>query len=117
MGKIQRAIWLSYDLGIGGDYPGLYKWLDNHNAIECGNSVAFFRYEIENNELAHLTEMLSEELRKAINLRAGDRLYIIHKESAASGQIIKGTFICGRRKSNPWEGYGDNESIPDEDGE
>ena len=35
MGKtISKAIWLSFDLGIGGDYPGLYKWLDNHKAIE-----------------------------------------------------------------------------------
>ena len=43
MGKvIRKAIWLSFDLGVAGDYPGLYKWLDEHDAVECGDSVAFF---------------------------------------------------------------------------
>lgn len=46
--KISRArqtpIWLSYDLGKDGDYTNLYRWLNGYNAIECGNSNAFFYY-------------------------------------------------------------------------
>ena len=26
--------------GVGGDYEGLYSWLDDHDAKECGDSVA-----------------------------------------------------------------------------
>lgn len=29
-------MWLGYDLGVKGDYPGLYAILDDHDAIECG---------------------------------------------------------------------------------
>ena len=41
MGKF---IWLSYDLGIRGDYESLYSWLDDHEAKECGDSVAFLSF-------------------------------------------------------------------------
>ena len=34
------TFWLSYDLGVGGDYPGLYQWLDDHQAVVCGNNMA-----------------------------------------------------------------------------
>ena len=47
---MQRKYWLSYDLGVGGDYKGLYQWLDDHNAESCGSSVAFFTYEIPNEQ-------------------------------------------------------------------
>lgn len=117
MSTIEKAIWLSYDLGIGGDYPGLYKWLDNHKAIECGNSVAFFSYKIANNKLNQLPEVVYNDIIKNVNLRAGDRLYIIRREVEESSTLIKGSFIFGRRKSNPWDGYGDVSSVGSEDGQ
>lgn len=117
MAKVKKAVWLSYDLGIGGDFPGLYKWLDNHEAVECGNSIAFFFYSIDKAKTSNLVDVLEDELKKAINLRAGDRLYIIRREEQGSKVNVKGTFICGKRKSNPWEGYGDNDSISEEGGE
>ena len=40
---MEKAIWLSYDLGIQGDYESLYQWLDSQGAIERGDSVAFFK--------------------------------------------------------------------------
>jgi len=43
---MKKAVWISYDLGIKGDYQGLYSWLDDHDAIECGNSVAFIQFEV-----------------------------------------------------------------------
>ncbi len=33
---MRRAIWISYDFGVRGDYEGFYTWLDLHDAIECG---------------------------------------------------------------------------------
>jgi hypothetical protein len=34
--------WLSFDLGLQGDYDNLYAWLDKQGAQECGDSVATF---------------------------------------------------------------------------
>ena len=39
---VKKIFWLSYDLGIKGDYTGLYTFLDSVDAKECGDSVAFF---------------------------------------------------------------------------
>lgn len=117
MSKVKKAIWLSYDLGIGGDYPGLYKWLDNHKAVECGNSVAFFEYLIETKELDNLLKVLKDDISATVALRSGDRLYVVYRKSDGSKCSVKGNFIFGRRKSNPWEGYGDSEPQSGEDGE
>ena len=32
----RSTIWISYDLGVRGDYENLYSWLDTHGAKECG---------------------------------------------------------------------------------
>lgn len=111
--KIKKAVWLSYDLGIGGDYPGLYKWLDNHNAIECGNSVAFFYYMIDNETAKNLPQIVYDDLNSNVDLRSGDRLYVIWRDM----EKVKGIFMYGRRRGNPWKGYGDIESSENEEGE
>lgn len=117
MSKVKKVIWLSYDLGIGGDYPGLYKWLDNHKAVECGSSVAFFEYLVEEGQLDNLLSLLMVDIGSAIDLRSGDRLYVVYRKSGGSKCSVNGRFIYGRRKSNPWEGYGDSEPQGGEDGE
>ena len=46
----KARFWLSYDLGINGDYDGLYRWLDRQGAKECGSSMAYisnYEYEIK----------------------------------------------------------------------
>ena len=35
-----RRYWISFDLGLQGDYDALYAWLDKHEAKECGENVA-----------------------------------------------------------------------------
>ena len=46
------TIWISYDLGVSGDYEGMYEWLDDHSATECGSSVAFVKqYEHDGDDL------------------------------------------------------------------
>jgi hypothetical protein len=38
---MKSAIWLTFDLGVRGDYETLYTWLDQRLAKECGDNVAF----------------------------------------------------------------------------
>ena len=99
---MKTGIWISYDLGIKGDYPSLYQWLDEHKAIECGNSVAFLRYEFK----VDLLKELKEDLESKVNFSNGDRVYIIYLNK--EDNKMKGTFIRGGRKSSPWTGYAPN---------
>lgn len=108
---MNKAIWLSYDLGVKGDYEGLYAWLDDHGAIECGENVAFLRFELRNEE--NLAEELKENLSKNINFSKKDRIYIIWEIE----RRIKGKFILGKRKSSPWVGFGSVETEEEEEEE
>jgi len=97
-----QSIWLSYDLGIKGDYPGLYKWLDTLKAKECGNSVAYFKYSY-NSDLA---DELRKDLEENIDFSNGDRIYIIFTRINDKGKSSTvGKFIINNRKGSPWEGY------------
>ncbi|MCK9423465.1 MAG: hypothetical protein M0Q38_12795 [Bacteroidales bacterium] len=98
---MKKSVWISYDLGIKGDYPGLYRWLDSHKAKECGNNVAFLSYEYKSD----LIEEIKVDLKKAIEFKNGDRIYIVYNELKESKQHSLGLFIIGNRKSSPWVGY------------
>lgn len=111
MAKKRKTYWLSYDLGVGGDYDHLYQWLDDHNAKPCGNSVAYFNYEYDDDK--NPDEILEEELNAKINLLPGNKLYIIRKKEDNSK--ITGSFIYGKRGATPWEGYG--KSVSEEEDE
>lgn len=93
------AIWLSYDLGINGDYDGLYKWLAEREAKECGDSFAFLpRYEYHGDVLAALRTDLS----KAVELGKRARVYVI---ATKPNGHPKGSFLFGGRRLAPWHGY------------
>ena len=96
-----KAVWISYDLGISGDYQGLYRWLANHGAIECGDSMAFFKYSVDDDE--SLVDSLMEDLRSNVVIDNKTRIYCVRKLN----NKVKGSFIFGNRKGNPWDGYGD----------
>lgn len=93
------AVWLSYDLGVKGDYEGLYAWLDENHAKECGDSVAFFSYEYSESFL----EDISKNLHNSMNLTKNTRIYIIYRNPKT--KKVNGRFILGRRKAPPWVGY------------
>ncbi len=82
--------WLSFDLGLRGNYEELYEWLDNMEAKECGDSVATF-----------VTDKTREEIKKELSefLDEKARVYIIDMKKG-------GGFIRGKRKIAPWVGYG-----------
>jgi hypothetical protein len=98
----KKAIWLSYDLGVRGDYEGLYAWLDAHGARECGTSLAVLSYDFSGG----LTESLKEDLKAAVELDRKSRIYVIwlHDER----KTMQGRFIVGGRKAPPWSGYAEN---------
>jgi hypothetical protein len=100
------AIWFTYDLGVGGDFQSMYAWLDDHEAIECGNNVAFLKYKYSDAIKSDkaLDEILIKELNGKIKFNPTNRIYIIRK-SLEKGKTI-GSYIIGKRKANPWEGYG-----------
>jgi hypothetical protein len=95
----KSAIWISYDLGVQGDYASLYSWLDSHGAKECGDSVAFLKYE----HRGSVKDQLKTELKKAITTDKRTRIYVVYRETETNKN--KGAFIFGGRRSPPWTGY------------
>jgi hypothetical protein len=105
---MQKTVWLSYDLGVKGDYANLYRWLDNVKAMECGDSVAYFKVDIADNE--SVPDFIKTELESNVEFSKTDRVYIVWTNGDGSN---KGRFIIGKRKASPWQGYGEIE--PGED--
>ena len=61
---MKKAIWVSFDLGVRGDYEGIYTWLDEHGAEECGDSLAYLKYESDDDFISSFTR----DIRKAIEI-------------------------------------------------
>lgn len=114
---MERAIWLTYDLGVKGDYQNLYAWLDDHKAIECGNNLAFFKYKAESKDDTALMEQLRKDLQDKVNFLPGNRIYVMRRKEGKDGDVQSvGSFIIGKRKANPWEGYGQENDNAQEEG-
>lgn len=97
---MKKAYWISYDLGVGGDYPHLYQWLDDHEAVPCGNSVAFLFFDYKtNNPDNELLKSLS-----MVQFQPGNIFYAIRKKEDGDGYF--GSFLYGKRQSAPWTGFG-----------
>jgi hypothetical protein len=105
----EKTIWVSFDLGIKGDYQGIYSWLDRYGAKECSNSLAALKFNIKEN----LIEEIEKEIKVSVKLKEEDRVYIIWKDDE-NGKI-KGRFINGGRKRAPWQGFGQSYSPQIED--
>ena len=106
---MSMMLWISFDLGVSGDYQGMYTWLDNHAAKECGDSVALLLYDPSSDSPYALQALqdpfaaLRTELQKNVQLTSSSRVYVIY--GAADGNT-KGTWLVGGRKQAPWTGYG-----------
>lgn len=104
---MKKSFWLSYDLGIKGDYVSLYTWLVNLDAVECCDNVAYFRLESDSKDPVKL---VAEDLAKNVPLSITDRIYLIWRE----GTSVRGRFLFGGRKPAPWAGYGYIETATEE---
>ena len=96
----KKTIWISYDLGLRGDYTGLYNWLDTNNAKECGDNLAFFTREVNQSDLK---KEIKDEISSHVKLNPSDRIYLIFREGTTDK--LKGVFLFGGRKMAPWQGY------------
>ncbi len=106
---MKTRLWITYDLGIKGDYTGLYRWLDNHGAKEVGNNTATIEYDADSLEDDVLCGEIKSDLESSVETDRNTRIYVIRNTSKNSADTpsMRGGFLIGRRKSNPWEGYGD----------
>ena len=108
----KSIIWLSYDLGIKGDYPGLFTFLDTHNAKECGDGLATFEFEWN----LDLESELSAQLKGSISFAPSDRIYLIYRDRKEMKN--RGKFIVGKRRvTAPWNGMSLLGVIEEESGE
>jgi hypothetical protein len=96
--KSKNILWIVFDLGVQGDYEGLYRWLDAHDAQECGDNVAFLK---EYEHPGDLRDSLKRDLEGSIEINPKTRIYIIREDSGK----LKGKFIFGSRKRPAWTGY------------
>lgn len=99
----KRGYWISFDLGLKGDYPGLYTWLDNLGAKECGNSFAYFIWESNGNHLDEIKDALITN----VKIEDHNRIYLVYIDQDL--KLTRGAFLFGSRKRSPWEGYGSQE--------
>jgi len=109
---MKKVVWMSYDLGLRGDYEELYAWLDDQGAKECADGLAFFRYEIAEDE--DIAQKLKEDIAENVNLSKKDRIYVIFKSDEMK---MKGKFLFGKRKQAPWEGCGATQAEIEDDEE
>lgn len=120
-------VWLSYDLGLGEDaeklthkeyrdaynkkYQPFLDWLNKHDAVECGESVAVF--DAMEKDVSHLIKAFKNELARAgisdsnarIYIVVSDFLYLKNKQGVEFGEekICYSGFIIGERKKAAWE--------------
>ncbi|MCA4791215.1 hypothetical protein HX045_01865 [Myroides odoratimimus] len=110
-----KTFFLSYDLGLRGDYSGLYYFLDKYDAKECGGSVAIFRYEVDKKtSFDEILDRIKQEIEEYVKINEKlDRIYIMGRDNESGN--MKGRFIIGRRKESPWSGYYNSEEVTIDD--
>lgn len=75
--------------------------MDDHDAIECGESFCSFLFECSDRD--NLKPELLAAIQNAVQLSPTDRIYVIYRRN---DNFASGSFLWGRRKVCPWEGYG-----------
>ena len=95
---MKHFVWVLFDLGVAGDYEGMYAWLDSHHAKECGDSAACFWYDHPNEDLL---QDMKEDLNNGVEIDVKkNRIYVIRNVKGT----MKGGFIFGRRRNAAWAG-------------
>jgi len=116
---MKALIWLAFDMGVRGDFEGMYEFLDAHGAKECGDSLSVLSFEYRKDLVVELTK----ELRAAVNFDKRSRVYVIYPSSAtaAVAQTVQGKtsgkFIIGKRRAPAWAGFGPSQGDEEDIGE
>lgn len=110
--KMKKVIYLSYDLGVNGDYPSLYQWLAGRKAKECGDSFCRFVYEFKtittnetNDDTKQALMEIQRDIKETVNIKPGTRIYVCSDFFYNDKVKLTGAFIIGKRKQNPWQEY------------
>ena len=106
---MKKVAWMSFELGVNGDYEGLYRWLDAHKARECGDSVALFWFEPKRD----LPSEIEASIKESVDISTRTRIYIIFLDKERKA---RGRFLFGRRKAAPWAGYAPTGPAKDDEG-
>jgi len=106
---VKSAIWLSYDLGVNGDYEGMYAWLDDHGAKECGATAAYLQFIYDGD----LPGSLKSDIERVVALNKRSRIYVICRKD----EKMAGRYLIGHRKGTPWEGFGNKDETEEDLGD
>lgn len=114
---MKKKIFLSYDLSIQGDYNNLYKWLDAHQAKECGDSVCLLTYDfadVEKNDTdessSEMLRILKQDINDNVSFGNSDRVYMVGELFYKTREQMVGAWVIGSRKANnPWDGFSNKE--------
>lgn len=99
---VSNRYWISFDLGLMGNYSGVYEWLDSHGAKECGPGLATIKS-------AKTRDQLATEIQRILKGVPRARAYVISMKQG-------GRFVAGARKASPWEGFAASHAkVEDED--
>ena len=94
---MQALVWLAFDLGIRGDLEGIYQFLGEHDAKECGGNMGTFKFTYNEDIPTELTQ----QLKNVVKFDKRSRVYVIYPRAGKS--VAK--FIIGSRRSPPWSSY------------
>jgi len=83
--------WISFDLGLMGNYSRVYEWLDSLDAQECGPGLATITS-------SKTRDQLAAEIQRLLKGASRARAYVISMKQG-------GRFVAGGRKAAPWEGF------------
>lgn len=105
------TIYLTFDLTFNGDYTGMYKWLDSHHALECGDSACRINYSVKYDKLETyadtqaVLDLIRKDLLSCVKFASKDRVYVASLfPDEKNKKRLAGRFIVGVRKPNPWDG-------------
>jgi hypothetical protein len=107
---MRHRIWISFDLGVRGDFEGMYEFLDAYGAKGCGDSLGTLWFEYDGD----LVRELTRQLKKKVSFGPRSRVYVVFPNAEG---MYSGRFIIGRRKSPPWAGHGPSQEDEEDIGE
>jgi hypothetical protein len=91
----ETRYWISFDLGLMGDYSHIYEWLDAQNAEECGSGTAAV-------VSAKPLDAIIAEVQDLFKDTPRARVYILSRQPDGR---FGGKFIVGNRRKAPWSGF------------
>jgi hypothetical protein len=107
---VKKTIFITFELGMRGDYESLYKWLDEKKAEERGYGVAIIKEYVIDTSIKKdidFLRLVKKELTQKVSFGNTDRVYMIW--NGFENNLIKAGFIYGKAKQAPWTGFAEKD--------